>query len=141
MDLREITPQQKMLAGSGAMVLYALALLFFPWYSSSGVSIGGRTIGSSSVTGWDVVPSSWIVLILALLAAGALAAYAFDVDIPVNLPPLSVAAYCSSVVFLMTIAVLFEFSSGRSWGLYLAVLMAIIGLVAAVWVWRDRDAV
>jgi len=128
-DPSSLTPQQKMLGAAAANILFAISLLFFPWIGE----------GSFSFSGWDVVPSSWIFLILALLAAAGLAAAAFDYELPIPVNPLALGAYCSSVVGIETIAVLFEFSP-RKWGMFFATLFALAAVVLSVWVWRQEEA-
>ncbi|MCB0872544.1 MAG: hypothetical protein H6531_05450 [Actinobacteria bacterium] len=128
MNPSELSTEQRMLGAAGALVLYAISLLFFPW-------IG---IANQTASGWDTMPSPWIALLLALVGAGALAAAAFDIEIPVTIAPIPLAAYCSSVVAIMTFAVLLEVTS-RKWGLLLAAVFAVVGVMLSVWLWREQD--
>ena len=132
MDPSSITPQQKMLGAAGASVLFAIAMLFFPW----------RGLGGASFNGMDVLPSSWIFLIMTLVAAGAFAAAAFDYELPIPVSSLALGAYCISVPSIVTLAVLMEGAGlgGRKFGLFLATLFALVAVVLGTWVWREEEA-
>lgn len=131
MDPSSITPQQKLYAAAAANILFIISL-FFPWF---GVSLAGF---SASSNGWDVVPSSWIFLILAGAAAAALLAAAFDRELPVRVPPVALAAYCSTIPFWMTVAIMFE-GGGRKWGLFLAFIFSLVAAGLSVWLWRSDE--
>lgn len=138
MDASNITPQQKMLGAAGASVLFAIAMLFFPWFGADlpeGIDIDIDT----SATGWEALPSAWIFLILTLIAAAAFAAAAFDYELPIPLNPLALGAYCISVPFIVTLAALFE-GGGRKFGLFLAALFALVAVALGTWVWREEEA-
>lgn len=130
MDLSSITPQQKMLGAAGASVLFAIALLFFPWYGAGGFSVSGM----------DALPSSWIFLIMTLVAVAAFAAAAFDYELPIPFNPLALGAYCISVPFILTLASMLEGGPGRKFGLYLAVLFALVATALGTWLWRTEEA-
>jgi hypothetical protein len=139
-DPSSITPQQKMLGAAGASVLFAISMLFFPWFGldvPEGVAVPeGLDVTS---TGWEALPSSWIFLIMTLIAAAAFSAAAFDYELPVPFSPLALGAYCASVPFIVTIAALFE-GGGRKFGLFLASLFALVAVVLGTWVWREEEA-
>ncbi|HWH14286.1 MAG TPA: hypothetical protein VNT51_06030 [Miltoncostaeaceae bacterium] len=128
MDLSSVTPQQKMLVAAGANVIFVLCL-FLDWYGTAG-------FGAS---GFDVVPSAWIFLIMALAAAALLAAEAFDVETPVRVPPFVTAFYLSSVPFWVTLAFLLEGGGGREIGLFLAFLFSAVATVVAGLLARERS--
>ncbi len=138
MDPSSITPQQKMLGAAGASVLFAISMLFFPWF---GIDLEGIDLQGidTSQTGWEALPSSWIFLIMTLVAAGAFAAAAFDYELPIPVSPLALGAYCISVPFIITLAALFE-GGGRKFGLFLGTLFALVAVVLGTWVWREEEA-
>jgi len=129
-DPSSITPQQKMLGAAGASVLFAISLLFFPWFGA----------GDFSISGMDILPSSWIFLIMTLVAAGAFAAAAFDYELPIPVSSLALGAYCISVPFIVTLALMFEGGGGRKFGLFLGTLFALVAVVLGTWVWREEEA-
>lgn len=138
MDPSSITPQQKMLGAAGASVLFAISMLFFPWFGFD-VPEGVDVSFDTNATGWDALPSAWIFLIMALVAAAAFAATAFDYELPIPFNPLALGAYCASVPFIVTLAALFE-GDGRKFGLFLATLFALAAVVLGTWVWREEEA-
>lgn len=138
MDPSSITPQQKMLGAAGASVLFAISMLFFPWFGFN-VPDGVNVDFDTTSTGWQALPSSWIFLIMTLVAAAAFTAAAFDYELPVPLNPLALGAYCASVPFIVTFAALLE-GDGRKFGLFLATLFALVAVVLGTWVWREEEA-
>lgn len=133
MDLSSITPQQKMLAAAGANVLFVVSL-WFPWFGASALGV------SVSVDGWDVLPSAWIALLMAVAAAALLGSVATDRPLPVRVPPLATAMYLTSVPFWFTVATFLEGGSGRKWGLFASLLFAVVATGAAFLAWRDEEA-
>ena len=127
MDLRSLTREQRMLAAAVANVLFVI-MLFLPWYDSG---LGG------SVSGWDIIDSSWIILIIALAAAAILAAEALNV---VQLPPFltgaGLPAYLTSVTFWFTIFFLVG-ANGTKVGIYLALIFSLIANLFTIWLWRE----
>jgi peptidoglycan/LPS O-acetylase OafA/YrhL len=126
MDLRSITRENKQLVAAGAGVLFIVSL-FFPWYGA----------GDFTISGWDAVASSWIVLIFMILAIVVLAADAFRVDLPVRVNASAFAAYCSSIPLIVTVMYVFEGGAGRKWGLFLALVFSAIAFIASAIVWRE----
>lgn len=133
MDLSSITPQQKMLAAAGANVLFIVSL-WFPWFGVSALGF------SASASGWDVLPSSWLALLMAAAAAALLASVATDRPLPVRVPPLATAMYLTSVPFWFTVATFLEGGSGRKWGLFASLLFSLVAAVAAFLAWREEEA-
>jgi hypothetical protein len=130
LDLSSITRENKQLIAAGGGVLFIVSL-FFPWYGAD------TPIGDFTVSGWDAVASSWIVLIFMILAVVVLAADAFRVDLPVRVNATAFAAYCSSIPLIVTVMYVFEGSGGRKWGLFLALVFAAIAFIATAVVWRE----
>jgi hypothetical protein len=126
MDLSSFTRENKQLVAVGAGILFIISL-FFPWYGS----------GDFDVSGWDAVASSWIPLIFSILAIVVLAADAFRVELPVRVNASAFAAYCTSIPLIVTVMYVFEGSVGRKWGLFLALVFALISFIAAAVVWRE----
>lgn len=128
MDLSSVTPQQKMLVAAGANVLFVLSL-FFDWFGS----------GPFGLSGFDALPSSWILLIMALAAAALLAAEAFDYDLPVRAPALVLAFYLSSIPFWFSLAYLLDGDyGGRKIGMFLGFLFSAVATVVSGLLARDR---
>lgn len=125
--MNSLTREQRMLGAAGACVLFIISL-FFSWYGAGDVSVSGQ----------DVVPSWWILLILAAGAAALLAADAFNFELPARIDPAAWAAYLTSVVFIVTLMVFLEGGSGfgREFGLFLALVFALAAVVLAVMHWR-----
>lgn len=126
MDLSSVTPQQKMLAAAAANVVFIVSL-FMDW-------VGGGGFGFS---GLDVVPSGWILLVMAALAAALLAAEAFDVELPVRVPPFLAAFYLSSIPFWFALAYLLEGGGGRRFGLIIGFLASAAATVVSGLLARD----
>ncbi|MDX6647333.1 MAG: hypothetical protein QOK40_3060 [Miltoncostaeaceae bacterium] len=126
MDLRSLTREQRMLAAAVANVLFVI-MLFLPWYGGGGVSISG----------WSAIDSSWIILVIALVAAAILAAEALNV---VQLPPFltgaGLPAYLTSLTFWFTIFYLVGYA-GTKVGIYLALIFSLIANAFTVWLWRE----
>jgi len=124
-DLSSVTPQQKMLVAAGANVLFVLSL-FLDWFEG--------------VSGFDAVFSSWIPLLLALLAAALLAAEAYDIETPVRLPPFATAFYLSSIPFWFSLAYVLEGDlPGRKIGLFLGFLFSLIATVVSGLLAREHS--
>jgi hypothetical protein len=126
MDLSSFTRENKELVSVGAGVLFIVSL-FFPWYGAGGFD----------VSGWDAVASSWIPLIFSIIAIVVLAADAFQVELPVRVNASAFGAYCTSIPLIVTVMYIFEGSVGRKWGLFLALVFALIAFVTAALVWRE----
>jgi hypothetical protein len=127
MDLRNLTREQRTLGAAGACVLYIISL-FFPWYGVEGFT----------ASGWDVVNSSWILLIVMAAAAGVMAADALRFELPIRVKHGAVAAFCTAFALLVTLMYLLDTNGpGRKWGLFLAFIFAIVAFVPAVMLWRE----
>jgi hypothetical protein len=123
-SLSDLTRRQGMLGAAAACALY-LVSLFLPWVGGGGISFSGS----------DVVPSWWLLLVLALVAAVVLAAEALDYDLPLQVNPTAVPAYLTSVVFIVTAMVFLE-ADGRRVGLFLALLTSAAAAGLAAYIWR-----
>jgi hypothetical protein len=127
-DPSSITPQQKMLAGAVANVLFIISL-FFDWVGS----------GPFGFSGWDIVPSAWIFLIFAAIAAVLLAAAGTGYDIgPVRVPPVAAALFLSSVCFVISLAIVLE--GDTKFGAFLGLLFSAAATVLAFLAFRDEQA-
>ena len=60
-------------------------------------------LGDANISGQDIVPSWWVLLIFAIVAAALLAADAFNFELPAVVNPATWAAYLSSVTFIVTV--------------------------------------
>ena len=129
--MNSLTREQRMLGAAGASVLFILSL-FFPWFGSR---FGGVDVSAS---GQDIVPSWWILLIFGAIAAGLLAADVFNFELPAVVNPATWAAYLTSVNFIVTLMIFLEGGSGRKFGLFLALLFALVALVLSVMHWREE---
>jgi hypothetical protein len=129
---RTLTREQKMLGAAAANVLFII-MLFLPWLGSgiSGIDI--------SASGDDVIPSFWVLLIFAILAAGMLAADALNFELPALVRPAAWAAYLSSVPMIVTIMIFLDVEgASRKVGLWLALVFSIVATVLAVMHWREE---
>ncbi len=80
MDLKKLTTGEKVVAGSGVLLLI---FSFFTWYGAS-VSLLGRDVGYS-LNGWDAPDSFFSVIAILLgvvMAAHVIATKLFNVEIP-----------------------------------------------------------
>lgn len=127
--MNSLTREQRMLGAAGASVLFIISL-FFSWYGSGDVNLSGD----------DVVPSWWILLIFAAVSAALLAADAFNFELPAAIDPASWAAYLTSVTFIVTLMIFLEGGGGfgRKFGLFLALLFSLVAVVLAVMHWREE---
>lgn len=137
MDLSSITPQQKMLAGAAANVLFIISL-FFPWFGEDvpeGIDIDASFSGREILFGW------FILLLMAGIAAALLAAVAFDYELPVSIPPLLTALYLSSIPFWCTLLVVIDGPEaiGRKWGLFLGLVFTVVATGASFLAWRESE--
>ena len=120
--MRSITREQRMLAAAAANVLFIICL-FFPWYG----------VGEFDLSGEDVIPSWWLMLIFAAAAAAILIADAYNVELPALVSPGMVAAYLTSVTFIVTLMVFLEGSAGsRKFGVWLALIFSLVATVMVV---------
>jgi hypothetical protein len=120
--MRSITREQRMLGAAAANVLFIITL-FFPWYG----------IGEFDLNGEDVIPSWWLMLVFAALAAVIYVADAYNFELPAVLNPALWAAYMTSVTFVVTLMVFLEGSDGsRKFGVWLALIFTVVATVLAL---------
>ena len=102
--MNSITREQRIYAAAGASILFIISL-FFTWF--------GQDFGEVEVnlSGEDAVPSWWILLVFAAVAAAVLIAEAMNFELPPAVRPASWAAYLTSVCFIVT---LMRFGSAMS---------------------------
>lgn len=139
MDLSAITREQKLFALAGANALWVISL-FFPWYDL-GIDVpegvGAIVDVDTTISGWDVIPSAWLFLAVAVIAALAALAEAMDYELPLGLPALPVAAWATSIPAILTLAIILDADGGRAWGVFLALIFSALAVVAATLVWRE----
>ena len=123
---RTLNREQRMLAAAAANILFVISL-FFPWFGALGVDISGQ----------DIVPSWWILLIFAVVSAALLAADALTFEVPAAIDGAAWAAFLSTVTFIVTLMVFLE-SGNRKFGIFLAILFSLVATVLAVMHWRDE---
>lgn len=125
---RSITREQRMLGAAAANALFIISL-FFPWYG----------VGDFDLSGEDVIPSWWLMLIFAALAAVILLADAYDFEMPAVVSPGLWAAYLTSVTFIVTLMVFLEGGAGsRKFGVWLALILSLVATVLAALHARDE---
>ena len=126
MDIRSLTREQRMLAAAAANVLFVI-MLFLPWYDQQ----------DGSVSGWSRIGSSWIILVIALVAAALLAVEALNIaQLPPALAGIAVPTYLTSLTFWFTIFYLVGYSSTKI-GIYLALIFSILANLFVLWLWRE----
>jgi hypothetical protein len=128
--VNSLTREQRIYAAAGASVLFIISL-FFNWF---GTDFGGVSVSQS---GQDVVPSWWILLIFAAVAAALLIADLMNVELPTFIDPAAWAAYLTSVCFIVTLMIFLE-GSGRKFGIFLAIIFSIVAVVLSVVHWREE---
>jgi hypothetical protein len=117
--MRSTTREQRMLGAAAANVLFIITL-FFPWYG----------VGEFDLDGDDVIPSWWLMLIFAALAAVILVADAYNFELPTVLHPATWVAYLTSVTFVVTLMIFLEGGSGgRKFGVWLALIFSLVATV------------
>jgi hypothetical protein len=125
MNVGSLPREQKALGAAGASLLFAISLLF-PWFDALG----------DSVSGFDALYSGWLVVAIAVVVAGILAADARGIRLPARLS-VGAAAYLASLPFVVTLMAFLDDRGGRRWGLYLSLLFAILALVGTLFLWRE----
>jgi hypothetical protein len=119
--MRSITREQTMLGAAAANILFVITL-FFPWYGVAGFDFNGE----------DVIPSWWIMLIFAIGAAVLLIADAYNFELPAIVSPGLVAAYLTSVTFIVTLMVFLDGGGGsRRFGVWLALIFSLVATLLA----------
>ena len=125
--MRSKTREQRMLGAAAANVLFIISL-FFPWYG----------VGSFDFNGADVIPSWWLMLIFAVLAALIFVADAYNLELPAMLNPGMWAAYLTSVTFIVTLMVFLDGDAGsRKFGVWLALIFSLVATILAVFHARE----
>jgi hypothetical protein len=103
------------------------------WYS-----IGGDVRGTLSVTGWNTGAVGKLVFLVGLAVLVLLSLRAFGVELPPQLPSgmviagLGVAGTILVIIRLIDIPERFEPSVGRSLGLWISLLAALLLIVAGL---------
>lgn len=126
MDLREITREQKMLGAAVAMLLFIVSL-FLKWQSVGPFSSSGTDIGA-----WP------IVLIIALVAGGVLAAEALGTELPIRVRPAALSSYLASLLVFYVVVFIFTID-GLGYGIWFALIFSLVGLGLAVAVNREQS--
>ena len=129
--MNSLTREQRMYAAAGASILFIISL-FFNWF---GQDFGDVEVNAS---GQDVVPSWWILLIFAGVAAGILIAEALNFELPSFIQPAPWAAYLTSVCFIVTLMIFLE-GDGRKFGVFLALLFSLAAALLSVMHWREES--
>lgn len=129
--MNSLTREQRIYAAAGASILFIISL-FFNWF---GQDFGEVEVNAS---GQDVVPSWWILLIFAGVAAAILIAEALNFELPTFVQPASWAAYLTSVCFIVTLMIFLE-GDGRKFGVFLALLFSLAAVVLSTMHWREES--
>ncbi len=124
MDLREITREQKMIGAAIAMLIFVVSL-FLKWQSVDQFSSSGADVGS-----WP------LALIIALMAGGLLAAEGLGITLPWRVPTTTLALYLMSLLVFYVVVFILAID-GLAYGIWLALIFAIIGLALSVSLYRD----
>ncbi len=124
MDLREITREQKMIGAALAMLIFIVSL-FLKWQSVDQFSSSGADVGS-----WP------LALIIALMAGGLLAAEGLGITLPWRVPTTTLALYLMSLLVFYVVVFILAID-GLAYGIWLALIFAMIGLALSVSLYRD----
>ncbi len=124
MDLREITREQKMIGAAIAMLIFVVSL-FLKWQSVDQFSSSGADVGS-----WP------LALIIALMAGGLLAAEGLGITLPWRVPTTTLALYLMSLLVFYVVVFILAID-GLAYGIWLALIFAMIGLALSVSLYRD----
>ncbi|MBL6633807.1 MAG: hypothetical protein ISP32_05365 [Thermoleophilia bacterium] len=126
MGLQGIAREQKELGAAVAMLLFIISL-FLKWQTFGPISGSGADLGS-----WP------LVFLIALVAGGIMAADALGMEIPFRrVNPIAVATYLMSLLVFYVLVFLFAID-GIAFGVWLALLFSVVGLVLTVSVYRDE---
>ncbi|MGE0028421.1 MAG: hypothetical protein AB7O78_09630 [Thermoleophilia bacterium] len=123
--MNSLTREQRLYVAAGASILFIISL-FFNWFG----------VGDFNVSGQDAVPSWWILLIFAAVAAAVLIADAMNFELPPAVRPASWAAYLTSVCFIVTLMIFLE-GDNRKFGIFLALLFSIVAAIVSFLNWRE----
>lgn len=133
MNLGSLTREQRLLGGAAACALFVISL-FLPWYDVEGSNFGAD----------DFVASWWLLLIFAIVSGAALAAEGLNVELPPQVRPPALAAYLTSVLFLVTLMYFLDapgvgdIGVGRSFGLFLALIFSLAAAILSWLSWRKE---
>ena len=125
--MNSLTREQRIYAAAGASILFIISL-FFNWFG----------VGDFNVSGQDAVPSWWILLVFAAVAAAVLLAEAQNFDLPPVVRPAAWAAYLTSVCFIVTLMIFLE-GDNRKFGVFLALLFSIVAAILSFLHWREDE--
>ncbi|HEX2503682.1 MAG TPA: hypothetical protein VHK00_07050 [Miltoncostaeaceae bacterium] len=126
--MRSITREQRMLGAAAANVLFIISL-FFPWYG----------VASFDFNGEDVIPSWWLMLVFAIVAALIFVADAYNFELPTIVNAGLWAAYLTSVTFVVTLMVFLDGDFGsRKFGVWLALIFSLVATILAVFHTREE---
>ncbi len=123
MDLREITREQKMIGAAIAMLVFIVSL-FLKWQS------GGQFSSGADVGSWP------LALIIALVAGGLLATEGLGMTLPWRVPTTTLALYLMSLLVFYVLVFILAIN-GLAYGIWLALIFAMIGLALSVSLYRD----
>ena len=126
MDLQGISREQKEIGAAVCMLLFIISL-FLKWQTFGPISGSGADLGS-----WP------LAFLIALVAGGIVAADALGMDIPFRrVNPIAVATFLMSLLVFYVLVFLFAID-GISYGVWLALLFSIVGLVLVFPVYRQE---
>jgi hypothetical protein len=126
--MRSITREQRLLGAAAANVLFIISL-FFPWYG----------VASFDFNGEDVIPSWWLMLVFAIVAALIFVADAYNFELPTIVNAGLWAAYLTSVTFIVTLMVFLDGDAGsRKFGVWLALIFSLVATILAVFHTREE---
>ncbi len=126
MGLQGIAREQKEMGAAIAMLLFIISL-FLKWQTFGPISGSGADLGS-----WP------LVFLIALAAGGIVAADSLGMQIPLRrVNPIAVATYLMSLLVFYVLVFMFAID-GLSYGVWLALLFSVVGLVLTVSVYRDE---
>jgi hypothetical protein len=126
--MRSITREQRLLGAAAANVLFIISL-FFPWYG----------VASFDFNGEDVIPSWWLMLVFAIVAALIFVADAYNFELPTIVNAGLWAAYLTSVTFIVTLMVFLDGDAGsRKFGVWLALIFSLVATILAVFHAREE---
>lgn len=127
-SLGGITREQKMLGAAAANILFII-MMFFDWFGAS-AGAGDFSV-SVSASGTDVVPSWWILAIIAALAAAVLAAEALYVELPLRTEAVT-GVWLSAIPFIFTLMIILDVpGGGRKFGVFLALIFSAAAVALA----------
>ena len=124
--MNSLTREQRIYGAAAASILFIISM-FFNWFG----------VGGFNISGTDAIPSWWILLIFAGVAAVVLIAEAMNYELPPTVQPAIWAAYLTSVCFIVTLMIFLE-GSHRQIGVFLGLLFSLVATVLAVMHWREE---